>query len=324
MTSMHDEQQETIWRRLVNRLRGYAVNDLKIKLLALLIVGVIWFSVAGQTSPSTPITISNVDVMLDNPPPQFAVTSSSPSQVKLKVQGPEDVLRELRIAASTRSGDLVAYADLSTFREGGVQIAQLKVRGLPDEVNLREIEPATVRVTLDPIDTKRVDVEPRLIGSVPDGYKLTSAYVEPESVVLRGPKNLLETIEEVATTTVSLNNRTESFSRPVEVDVTGSDIAVEGSVVLHVRIEEDYGTKEFTVPISQSGDGQVEPGTVTVTLRGPFPALNQIRPSDITAIVQPQGESRRQSLAPQIEVSGPAAPRVEVESVSPQQVVWRR
>lgn len=316
--------QESIAQRIRRKLRSYLLDDLQLKLLALLIVTVIWFSVAGQMRPASPVTIPNVDVEFTNLPPQLAVTSSSESQVKLRVQGPEDVLRELRIAASTRSGDLAAFADLSAFREGGVQIARLQVRGLPEGVTLSEIEPATVRVTLDPMATELVKVEPRLVGSVPDGYKLTRAYVVPEYVTIRGPQGVLEEIDDVSTTTVSLNNRTESFERPVEIDITGADITVEDSVVIHVQIEEDYGTREFTVPVTASGGGQVEPASVTVRLRGPFPALNQIRPSDIAAVAVPSGDAARQTLAPQIQVTGPAAPRVEVESVRPQQVRWRR
>ena len=69
-------------------------------------------------------------------------------------------------------------------------------------------------------------------------------------------------------------------------------VTVEGTVTLSVRIEEDYGTKQFTVPVTSGAGGAVEPGEVTVTLRGPFPALNQIKPEEITAVVQPGGSRR--------------------------------
>ena len=321
---MREQVQETTWQRLGGRLRGVLLDDLQLKLLALLIVGVIWFSVAGQSRHSTPITIPNIDVVLDNPPGNLAVTSSTPTQVKIKVQGPEDILREMRIAASTRSSDLYARADLSTFREGGVQIAPLQIVGLPDGVVLREIDEPAVRVTLDTLENESVKVEPRIVGTVPEGYKLTGVTVTPEYVTIRGPRSVLDSIDEIQTTTVSLNGRTESFERPVEIDITGSDVTVLDNVVVGVRIEEDYGTKEFTVPVTTSGGGVIEPASVTVVLRGPYPALNQITAADISAVVQPAGEGPRQSIAPQIQVSGPAAPRVEVESVSPQTVRWRR
>lgn len=193
---IHDRTEKSIRERLGARLREYLFADAKLKLLALLVVLVIWFSVAGQTRQVAPITIQNVAVSLDSLPPQYAVTSTDPTEVSVTVQGPEDQLRELRIAVATRSSDMMAHADLASLTEG-VQLARLTVKGLPDGVTLKKIEPDSVRVTLDPIRTKVVKVEPRFAGSLPDGYKLTSAKTDPETVTLSGPQTILDTIDKV-------------------------------------------------------------------------------------------------------------------------------
>jgi len=311
------------------RLREYLFADARLKLLALMIVLVIWFSVAGQTRQAAPITIQNVAVSLDNLPSQLAVTSTEPADVSITVQGPEDQLRELRIAVATRSSDLVAHADLATLTEG-VQLARLSVRGLPDGVSLKKIEPDSIRVTLDPIRTREVPVEPRFAGTLPEGYKLTSATTEPATVTLSGPQSVLDTIDKLTTTTVSLNNRTASFDEPVDVDITGSDILVKNKVILHVQIAEDQGTRKFTVPVRMDGGDaalmppSLEPATVTVTLKGPMPALLQIRDSDVAATIPAGTNVNRNAATPLITVSGPWAPRVEVENVSPATVRIRR
>src|SRR5215207_1437099 len=147
----------TFFGRVRERVRHYLFDDGQLKLLAILIVVVIWFSVAGQTRVTAPITIHNVDVKLDNPPSQFAVTSSDPAQVDIEVQGPEDVLRELRISAATRTSDLEAYADL-TGLGAGIYRPRLRIRGLPESVVLKKVDPDTVRVMLDPIRTREVTV----------------------------------------------------------------------------------------------------------------------------------------------------------------------
>lgn len=327
---IHDKTERSIRERLGARLREYLFADAKLKLLALLVVLVIWFSVAGQTRQVAPITIQNVAVSLDSLPPQYAVTSTDPTEVSVTVQGPEDQLRELRIAVATRSSDMMAHADLANLTEG-VQLARLTVKGLPNGVTLKKIEPDSVRVTLDPIRTKVVKVEPRFAGTLPDGYKLTSARTEPESVTLSGPQTILDTIDKVTTTTVSLNNRTASFDEPVDVDITGNDILVRDKLVLRVEIAEDQGTKKFVVPVTVEGaDGSgstptvFEPATVTVTLKGPMPALLRISERDIVAAVPGTGNANRTAVTPQITVSGPMAPRVEVESVSPAAVRVKR
>lgn len=328
--AIHDNTEKTIFERLGARLREYVFADAKLKLLALLVVLVIWFSVAGQTRQAAPITIQNVAVSLDSLPAQFAVTSTDPTEVSVTVQGPEDLLRELRIAVATRSSDMMAHADLTTLTEG-VQLARLTVRGLPDGVTLRKIEPDSVRVTLDPIRTKVVKVEPRFAGSLPDGYKLTSAKTDPETVTLSGPQSVLDTIDKVTTTTMSLNNRTGSFEEPVDVDITATDILVRERLVLRVQIAEDQGTKKFVVPVTVEGAEGLgvmptffEPATVTVTLKGPMPALLRITERDIVAAIPATSNANRATATPQITVSGPMAPRVEVENVSPASVRVKR
>jgi len=326
---IHDKPTKSIRDRIGASLSDYLFADAKLKLLALLVVLVIWFSVAGQTRQAAPITIQNVAVTLDSLPPQFAVTSSDPTEVSVTVQGPEDQLRELRIAVATRSSDMVAHADLANLTEG-VQLARLTVRGLPPGVTLRKIEPDSVRVTLDPIRTKLVPVEPRFAGTLPEGYKLTAAVTEPQSVTLSGPQSILDTIDKLTTTTVSLNNRTSSFEEPVDVDITGTDVLVRDRLVLRVQIAEDQGTRKFVVPVTPdagdtlAGTTTFEPATVTVTLKGSMPALLRISESDIVAAMPSSPNANRTTVTPLITVSGPWAPRVEVESVSPASVRVRR
>ena len=49
---MRDQSHESFGRRVWSRVRRYLFEDARLKLLALLIVTVIWFGVAGQTRAS--------------------------------------------------------------------------------------------------------------------------------------------------------------------------------------------------------------------------------------------------------------------------------
>lgn len=319
---MADHQSDRPTRTFGDRVRDYLFADMKLKLLALLVVAVIWFSVGGQARPAAPIKIHGVDVSLDRVPPQFAVTSYEPSDATITVEGPEDLLRELRIAVATRSTDLVAQADLATFQQG-VQMARLTVRGLPDGIRLVSVDPDEVRVFLDPIIRKEVKVQPRYSGNPPVGYKFTGATTDPEYVTLSGPSSLLEKITEVPTTTISLN-RTSSFEEPVGLDITGTDILVAERPILRVSIAEDQGMRSIVVPVTVMGaiEAQTEPATVTVKLKGPVPALNALRPEDISArITVAPG---KQEFKPEIVLGGASAPRIEIESVVPATVRWRK
>src|SRR5688500_6737680 len=212
---MREQNHESFGRRVWSRIRRYLFEDARLKLLALLCVTVIWFGVAGQTRDA-PITIHNLPVALENIPPQLAITSFEPTQVDITISGPEDELRDLRFEVATQSSDLLAYADLANLTEG-VQLPQLTVRGLPEGVKLHRVEPRTARGTLDPSESRAVPVEPLFAGTPPDGYQVTSVRFEPELVTLSGPQSVVGKIERVTTTTVRLNNRSESFSEEVDV-----------------------------------------------------------------------------------------------------------
>src|SRR3954470_25042246 len=126
-------QPESLRRRTLSRVRRYLFEDARLKVLALLIVTVIWFSVVGQTRNGDPVQLRNLVVTLANVPPGLAVTEADRNPATVTVEGPDDLLRELRFEVATQSTDLAAYADLSNLKEG-VQVARLDVRGLPDGV----------------------------------------------------------------------------------------------------------------------------------------------------------------------------------------------
>jgi hypothetical protein len=321
---MKKPPHESLPVRALGRARRYIVEDAKLKVLALLIVTVIWFSVAGQTRTGAPVPIRNLVVTLANVPPGLAVTDTDHTQATIMVEGPDDLLRELRFEVATQSTDLAAYADLTNLKEG-VQVARLEVRGLPDGVTLRHVDPEAVRVTLDQIVTREFEVDPRFAGALPGGYKLSSIESDPPTVHLTGPTSFLDKIEKVPTTTVSLSNRTESFSEPVNL-VVGEDIAVDRQPTLHVTIEANSSTRSFVVPVTLEPNlnGESDPQAVMVTLRGPVPALSAIRVEDITATVGGAAAGRGESVAPIIHVGGTDAWRVEVDRIQPGTVRVKR
>lgn len=319
------EEPKSPLQMLRAKVREYLLEDMQLKLLAVLITFFIWFSVAGQTKQSEPITIRNVDVSLDNTPPGLAITSNDPGQISFRVKGPEDLLRELRIATATRSSDLMAHADLTSEQEG-IRLVRLTIQGLPDGLTVQDIDPPVVRVTLEPLISKQVPVEPTFAGSPPFGYKFTGAQAVPEVVTLVGPASFLNAVEKATTTTVSLTNRTAPFVEIVQIDITAPDVTVREAVSIRVQIEEDIGSKTITIPIlvPETAGGVVDPGTVDVTITGPIVALRQINEANVSATIAPDVAGGRQSLTPFVAISGPIASRVQVARVTPERVKWRK
>jgi YbbR domain-containing protein len=311
------------------QIRGYLFDNLPLKGLAALIVTAVWLSVAGQTRPRAETMLHDIDVSLRNVPPYLTVVGTEPDLINVRVRGPEDAIRELRLASRMRATDLVASVDLINTEQGTYK-KPLTIQNLPDHVEVQEIYPAPfARVTLEPLATREVRVRPRLIGEVPPGYKRVGLQVTPTVVTIRGPESRVREIEELNTTTVNLTGHTATFTESVEVDILepGSISTVGPSqVALRVEIVEETG--EYTienVPVTVPGQpgAVVTPAEVSVTLRGPMPVLNGLTAANLTAIVPGDGPAVR-SATPEVTVDVPEKERIEVARVSPPTVRVRR
>ena len=99
---------DRFWEYLIlikDYARDYALENTGLKVLALLITAVLWWSVASR--PVSQITVNNVPIELHNLPESLIITLSTETTLAARVslRGPRDVLDTLR------SSDLAVIAD---------------------------------------------------------------------------------------------------------------------------------------------------------------------------------------------------------------------
>ena len=125
---------------MVNFLRKYALNNLGLKLLALLISFLIW-----ATYTSEPFVEVGYTVPLEylNIPPNLEITGDVPTQARVRVRGRAAVLRRISPA------DLAIPVDLSGAAPGEKSVTlSLSQMALPPSVELVRVTPPEVRLTL--------------------------------------------------------------------------------------------------------------------------------------------------------------------------------
>src|SRR5215213_5661014 len=93
--------------RIKDYAKEYALENTGLKVLALLITAVLWWSVASR--PVSQVAVHNVPIEFHNLPESLVITLSNetPLAARVNLRGPRDVLDTLR------SGDLGVIADLS-------------------------------------------------------------------------------------------------------------------------------------------------------------------------------------------------------------------
>lgn len=158
-----------------------------------------------------------VNINVTGPPPTGYVTSSeSADPASVLVTGAQQQLAGLQarvnIDLSNRKTNVEAQPDVELYDAHGAHIS--------NPPWLTGISPGQVRVTIiiSSSQTSRASaVVPSRTGSPATGWQLVAITVNPATVVLSGPQELLNALDSVSTSTISLNQLTGTVSRTVTV-----------------------------------------------------------------------------------------------------------
>jgi len=203
--------------RDIRRRAWSAVRDTPgLILISLLLGSALWLSVTDAENPTRVDTFpAQIRVEAVNTAPTLAVANALQT-VEVRVSAPEDRWQRLT------SEDFRAFVDLNGMsgREQLVNV-QVDVASGVSGVRIVGVSPSAILVNLEPFVSRDVQVAPRLLGSVPLGYRVAEATPAQESVRVSGPESLVNLVREVA----------------AEVNVTGLTVGLEQSVSLVPRGE---------------------------------------------------------------------------------------
>jgi YbbR domain-containing protein len=181
--------------------------------------------------------------------------------------------------------------DLSGLGEGThtVPVNPLNI-GLPDGVALRELLTPSLRIRLEQVSSKTVDVIPVLQGNPAPGFAVTTVTLKPDRIVLKGPAAMLAGIDTVKTRPIDLEAASESFKKEVPLNLPSS-VAVAPPLriaVAQVEIDERIITRVLeNIPVSGKGigaDHRIDPPVITLTVSGPEAIVNAVEADPAFAV----------------------------------------
>jgi YbbR domain-containing protein len=286
-------------------------------LLSLLIATVMWLYVANGQNPIVERDMS-LDLHVRGLSPSEVVVRS-PTQVKVRLQGPRSALAPLSPAF------LDASVDLSGLRPGEHRVPVYVAT--PPEVRVVQRTPPEALVVLDTLARQRLPVELTLTGSPPEGVTLGPLRVSPTHVIISGAASQVEEVRHATVTIDTTNLRQQVVtSVPVRlVDASGQE--VRGPTVTPPVVEAMVAAREGViakvvpvvptitgVPAQGLGVTGVTAIPPTVALSGPGTVLGGVQ-SAATSPVDLAGATgdvtRRVALVLPGGVSSPT-PRVTV------------
>lgn len=301
--------------------KDYVLENTGLKVLALLITAVIWLSVALR--PVGRVTLHEVPIEFANLPVSANLTVSKFDTLTAQVylEGPRDVVDSLR------PSEVSVLADMSDV-EPGVRVRQLSLdtSRLPASIKNWEVEPRTIRVTVEKMIEKEVSIVPRFDGQPPAGYEVIGWQVLPPSVHVVGAESLVKEITQVSTETVRLGEKTSPFSNPVAIDIGSPSISISDpnrrTVMLTVNVGELRKERVLErVPVvifDGPANAHATPTHVKVTLLGARSVIDELTTADVNVAVEySDSPGSARAFTPKITISPKYADKVSVRLVEP-------
>lgn len=179
-------------------------------------------------SATLPVNIN----VTSNPPAGYLVASEAASPASVVVAGAQHELPGLqarvKVDLGNRKTNVEADVPVLIYDSHDVQVT-----------NLSSIDPSTVRLTITVVasQTSRASaVVPSTTGTVAPGHQFAGIRVNPATVVLSGPQDLLNALDSVPTATISLNGLTGTVTVNVPVKPPDGVSAQPGTVAVTVTV----------------------------------------------------------------------------------------
>ncbi len=166
------------------------------KLCIFLLVVVIWLVVTEKQGGIVTVT---APVRFHNLPEHLALVKSTPDAVDVQLKA------IFSLAPSPKQLDLVADLDLSGVQQGTTPITiRPEDFKLPTGMSITSISPSTARVTVERTVRRNLRVLVRTTGTLPKGLHLKGIGVEPRTVAVEGPEQVINRLAGIRTNTVDL------------------------------------------------------------------------------------------------------------------------
>lgn len=238
----------------------------------------------GNKSLSVPVIKSTGQVKEG-----YSVLSLSSEVEDVNISGPSDSVDKVEaimgnVDVTNKSGDFSSPATLYAVDANNKKI---------EDVTL---SPATTNVKVSIGKVKNVPIKVKTSGSVMDGYKVTSIKPSVTTVTISGKDEILNTVNEINTESISLDEVNETFEKNVKLDIPQGIHIVNAKDSIGVNVFIDKQNQKtvyinsFTFDYLGSGlTAEVLDDNVSVLLSGEEEDLSSISEKNLTGSIDLSG-----------------------------------
>ena len=223
---------------------------------ALILAVIVWISSVSSSDPNEVVSYTSpVPLTVLGQNPDYLITQQSASDLTITLKAPRSVHNQI-----TRNfNQISARINLSGLTSGTYDLVPEVDTANFRPVQVLEVSPAEISITLEQMATKTFDISLLQTGNLPISYEAGEAVLSSESVELLGPQSKVSEVNDVVAS-VDLSNTTTTITRVVElrpIDRRGN--LVEGvslnptSVTVEVPIRQLVGYRNVFIKIVTTG-----------------------------------------------------------------------
>ena len=303
-------------------------GNLTLAVISVALATSLWLYVTDKENPKAVQAFNSaIPVKFVNVPNGLAVANASETTVRIRIEAPTSELGQLR------ADDFNATVNLGGLQKGQASVA-IDVTPPNSRINVVDVTPSRIEVTIESVRTKVVPVQVSLVGSPQQGFASVGQTSDPQTATVSGPESLVALVDHV-TAEVNLTglrvdvaeDRAQLKPRDARGgEISGVKVAPETASVA-VNLEQREFSLEFVVnPLvtGQPADGYNITSLIAdprlITLTGPLDVLQSIDavrgiPTEEIAIADARSDVVRQvqlALPSGVRAQGTSAVRVTV------------
>ncbi|TAK54091.1 MAG: hypothetical protein EPO22_15505, partial [Dehalococcoidia bacterium] len=259
------------------------IRNLGLALLSVVLAMALWLFVIDRQNPQEVQAFgSSIPIKFVNVPTDLAVANTSETTVRIRVQGPRDELKSLV------ADDFTATVNLGGFPKGQVSAA-VEVSSSNGRVDVTEVTPGRVDVSLEPLRTNVVPVHVSMIGSPQQGFAAVGQDTDPTEATVSGPESLVALVDSVVAE-VNLTGLRTDFTDRIELQPRDARGGAISRVTVNpdrarvtARIQQQDFSQDFVVSPVISGSpatgynvGAITVDPAIVIVSGPLDVLQSI------------------------------------------------
>jgi len=229
----------------MKEFKNWFLKNVDIKLLSLFLAIILWLYIA---SGENPIVENFIDVsLIQNNLSEDLVIKEFPINVSMGIKGPKNIINNIS------SHQIIGTVNFSEINTEGLYKLKVEVVA-PKGTQITRIIPPEIKVEVEKVLTKEIEVEYSLIGVPEKGYSLTEEpQFNPSKVKVMGAQSLLENLKQIICA-IDISGIKEDLSRKLTVkavDINGNEIKeikIEPDIVeVSISLTRGYPEKQLTV-----------------------------------------------------------------------------